>query len=123
MYHTSCIKIEDDLKNGDDLKNEEDLKNWPSPPLKNYRIFFMTSHRDSHTTTDVKPEIIPGVQTGNWIPHDKYDVRGIANVRTDRKDDIVMHLQYNLCRTSSSMLYISSTVTILGVAAKDFHKD
>ena len=25
----------------------------------------MTSHSDSHNTTDVKPEIIPGVQTGN----------------------------------------------------------
>ena len=37
----------------------------------------MTSHRDSHTITDVKPEMIPGVQTGNGIPHDKYNIRGI----------------------------------------------
>ena len=50
----------------------------------------MTSHRDSHTITDVKPEIIPGVQTGNGIPHDKYNIRGIAHVRTNRKDDIFM---------------------------------
>ena len=49
------------------------------PPLKNYLNFLlMTSHRDSHTTTDVKPEMIPGVYTGNGIPYDKYDVRGIA---------------------------------------------
>ena len=50
----------------------------------------MTSHRDSHTITDVKPEIIPGIQTGNGIPHDKYDIRGIVYKRTDRKDDIFM---------------------------------
>ena len=48
----------------------------------------MTSHRDSHTITDVKPEIIPGVQTGNGIPHDKYNIRGIAHARTNRKDNI-----------------------------------
>ena len=29
-------------------------------------------------------------QTGNGIPHDKFDTRGIADVRTNRKDDIVM---------------------------------
>ena len=50
----------------------------------------MTSHLDSHTTTDVKPEMIPGVLTGNGIPHDKYNIRGIAHVRTNSKDDIFM---------------------------------
>ena len=30
-------------------------------PLKLPEIFLMTSHRDSHTTTDVKPEMIPGL--------------------------------------------------------------
>ena len=29
--------------------------------LATLEIFLMTSHRDSHTTTDVKPEMIPGV--------------------------------------------------------------
>ena len=53
----------------------------------------MTSHRDSHTTTDVKPEMIPGILTGNGIPHAKYDVRGIAHERTNRKDDIFMQRQ------------------------------
>ena len=48
----------------------------------------MTSHRDSHTITDVKPEIIPGVQTGNGMPHDKYNICGIDHVCTNRKDDI-----------------------------------
>ena len=54
----------------------------------------MTSHRDSHTTTDIKPEMIPGVETGNGISHDTYYVRGIAHIcaQTEkttfsRKDD------------------------------------
>ena len=56
------LKNEENLKNEADLKVEDDLKNWPIPqkhsppplPLKSYLIFFlMTSHRDSHSTTDV----------------------------------------------------------------------
>ena len=43
-----------------------------------------------HTTTDVKPDVLSGVQTGNGIPHDRYNIRGIAHVRTNRKDDIFM---------------------------------
>ena len=60
-------KNEDDLKNEDGLKNEDDLKNelalslkffFATPPLKNYlHLCLMTSHCDSHTTT----EILPGV--------------------------------------------------------------
>ena len=46
------------------------------------------SHLDSHTTTDVKPDMLLGVQTGNGIPDDKYDIRGIAHAPTNRKDDI-----------------------------------
>ena len=61
------------------------------PPLKKLpEIFLMTSHLDGHTTTDVKPDMLSGVQTGNGIPHDRYNVRGIAHVRTNRKDDIFM---------------------------------
>ena len=50
----------------------------------------MTSHRDSHTITDVKPEMIPGVQTGNGIPHDKYNIRDIADARTNKRYNIFM---------------------------------
>ena len=50
----------------------------------------MTSHHDGHTTTDFKPEIIPGIQTGIGIPHDKYNMHGIAHARTNRKDNIFM---------------------------------
>ena len=49
----------------------------------------MTYHQDSHTTTDVKPEIILGVQTGNGIPHDKYNVCGIVHTHTNKKEDIL----------------------------------
>ena len=34
--------------------------------------------------------MITGVETGNGIPHDKYNIRGIAHARTNRKDDIFM---------------------------------
>ena len=44
----------------------------------------MNSYRDSHTTTDAKPEMIPGIYTGNGIPHDKYNMHGIAHVRTEK---------------------------------------
>ena len=50
----------------------------------------MTSHCDSHTTTDVKLEMIPGILTGNAIQHDKYDIPGIAHARTNKKDKIFM---------------------------------
>ena len=53
----------------------------------------MTSHRGSHTVTDVKPEMIQSVQTGNGIPHDKYNIRGISHAQTNRKDDIFMQRQ------------------------------
>ena len=50
----------------------------------------MTSHLNSHRTTDIKPEMLSGVQTGNGTPHDKYDIHGIAHEHTNRKDDIFM---------------------------------
>ena len=72
------IKNEGNLKNEDDLKDEEDLKKLASPPdyfdplpLKElHEIFLVTSHLDSHTTTDDKPDILSGVKTGYGIPHD-----------------------------------------------------
>ena len=50
----------------------------------------MTSHLNSHRTTDIKLEMLSGVQTGNGTPHDKYNLRGIAHVQINRKDDIFM---------------------------------
>ena len=63
----------------------------------------MTSHLDSNTTTDVKPHMLSGVQTGNGIPHDKYNIRGNACARRNRKDDIFMQRQ----------LYIDTAHTVL----------
>ena len=61
------------------------------PPLKELPDFcLMTSYLDSHTTTDVKPEMLSSVQTRNGIPHDKYNICGTAHARTNRKDDIFM---------------------------------
>ena len=34
--------------------------------------------------------MLSGVQTGNGTLHDKYNIRGIAHVQTNRKDDIFM---------------------------------
>ena len=47
-------------------------------------------HYTLYGTTDIQPEMLSGVQTGNGTPHDKYDIRGIAHARTNRKDNIFM---------------------------------
>ena len=53
-------------------------------------IFFMTSHLDNHETTDIKPEMLSGVQTRNGLQCDAYNIRGIGHVQAYRKDDIFM---------------------------------
>ena len=50
----------------------------------------MTSHLNSHRTTDIIPKTLSGIQTRNGTPHGKYNIRGIAHARTNRKDDIFM---------------------------------
>ena len=42
----------------------------------------------TNITTDVKPEMIPGIQTRNEIPHDKYNIRIIAHASTNWKDNL-----------------------------------
>ena len=42
-----------------------------------------TSHLDSHGTTDIKPEMLSGVKTGNGTPHDKYYICCITHVCTN----------------------------------------
>ena len=37
--------------------------------------------------------MLSGVQTGNGIPHDTYNIRGITHAHTNRKDDIFMQRQ------------------------------
>ena len=75
-------KNEDEFKNEDNYKNEQDLENDEDLKRKYYlNTFLMTSQLDSHTTTDIKPEMLLGVQTGNRIPHDWHNVQGIAHKR------------------------------------------
>ena len=81
----------------------------------------MTSHLNSHRTTDIKPEMISGVQTGNGTTHDKYNIRGITHASTSRKDDFFMQswlvenfpfiletcslTKYTQCWTYSALLF------------------
>ena len=74
-FQNEDLKNEEDLENEDKIQNEGNLKNeaFPQklfcpPPTKVPKILLMTSHLDSHTTTDVKPDMLSGVQTGNGIP-------------------------------------------------------
>ena len=53
----------------------------------------MTCHLNSHGTTDIKPEMLSGVQTRYGTPHGKHNIRGIAHARTNRKGDIFMQRQ------------------------------
>ena len=55
-------KNEDDLKNEDDPKNENDP--YPTKETITWNIFLIPSHLNSHRTTDIKPEMLSGVQTG-----------------------------------------------------------
>ena len=77
----------------------------------------MTSHLSSHGTTDIKPEMLSGVQTGNGTPRDKYDIRGIVHMRANRKDDIFMqrrlyieeaHMGLDIFRFAVSFLSVLS---------------
>ena len=74
------------------LKPRRPQKNNLPPNLREYylKFFLMTSHLNSHLTTNIKLEMLSGVQTGNGTPHDKYNIRGIAHAQTNRKDDIFM---------------------------------
>ena len=89
----------------------------------------MTPHLDSHTTTDVKPDMLSGVQTGNGIPHDRYDIRGIAHMRTNRKDNIlmqrrqgqifIMYIEVGQGTCKNLRLYTARAYTTLVVLVKD----
>ena len=65
----------------------------------------MTSHLESHTTTDDKPDILSDVKTGNEIPHDIYNVRGIAHARTNRKDNIFLQRRLYIDKAHTARTY------------------
>ena len=61
------------------MKKTSEMGTTSKMKIKNYlKFYLMTSHHDSHTITDVKPEIIPGVQTRNGIPHDIHNICGMS---------------------------------------------
>ena len=66
----------------------------------------MTSHLNNHGTTDIKPEMLSGVQTRN-----KYNICGIAHACTNRKDDICM--QRRLVQNFILDLFIDEAHTAL----------
>ena len=45
----------------------------------------MTSHLDSHGTSDINPEMLSSVQTGNGTPHDEYNRRHFHAKTTSAK--------------------------------------
>ena len=65
----------------------------------------MTFYIDSHTTTDVIPDMSSGVQTENRIPHDRYDIRGIAHAHTNTY----------LLKWRQGDLYIDKAHTVLNI--------
>ena len=74
----------------------------------------MTSHQDSHTTTDVKLEIIPGVLTGNGVPDDKYDISGISYEHTNRNDAIFMQRRLFIDEAHTALDIIQKLRNLLG---------
>ena len=71
----------------------------------------MTCHLDSHRRTDIKPEMLSGVQTGNGTPHDKYNIRGIARAHKQKR-------RHFHAKTGSAKLYI-----YIGVGSRDLYLD
>ena len=72
----------------------------------------MTAHLTSHGTTDIKPEMLSGVQTGNGTPHYEYDIHGIAHARTNRNDNIFMQ-----------RWLVQNFTFIIGVGSRDLFID
>ena len=66
---------------------EDDLWEGVHVQYITWKKMFTTHYLDSHSTTDPKPEILSAVLTGNRIPHDGRNVRGIMHVHVCRKDN------------------------------------
>ena len=75
-----------------------------------------TSDLDSHTTNDVKPEILSGVKTRNRVPHDEYNVRGIAHACIQKR----RHFHE---KATSAKLYIYIVVGARDMYIDEAHMD
>ena len=71
----------------------------------------MTSHLDSFGTTDIKPEMLSGVQTGNGTAHDKYNIRHWSCAHKQKR-------RHFHAKTTGAKLYI-----YIGVGAMDLYID
>ena len=81
----------------------------------------MTSHLDSHTTTDIKLDILSDVKPE--MEFHMYNIRGIAHAHTNRKNDIFMvyhqteqhsfDLEENRCGTLTWFQCLASKEKIL----------
>ena len=78
-------------------------------------FFFMTSHLDSHKTTDIKPEMLSGVQTGNGTPHGKYNIHGIAHARTNRNYNIFMQRRLYIDEAHTALNILHFAVFLIGI--------
>ena len=47
---------------------------------------------DSHDTIDVKQEMLSGVQTGNGLQHDEFNIRGISHAHAYRNFHAMLYL-------------------------------
>ena len=85
----------------------------PTPPRK-----ILPPHLDSHGTTDIKPAMLSGVQTGNETPCDKNNVSGIAHACTKMifscKDDQCKALRIYI-GVGARDLYIDEAHMALGI--------
>ena len=100
IWSTYWVDWKDNLKSENNLKNEDDLKNKDSLKSK----YDLKNEDDLKIEDDLKNE--DGLKNEKWrrpqkqrqldtlsggIPHDRYNMRGIAHARTNRKDKIFMH--------------------------------
>ena len=74
-------------------------------------FFLMTSHLKSHRTTDIKPELLSGVQYGNGTPHDIYNIRRCPCANKQKR-------QHFHAKTTSAKLY-----SYIGVGSRDLFSD
>merc|ERR1711954_614159 len=72
----------------------------------------MTSYLNSRGTTDIKPEMLSSVQTGNGTPHDKYNIRIICPCAHKQKR------RHFHAKMTSAKLYI-----YIGVGSRDLFID
>ena len=65
--------------------------------------------------------MIPGFYTGNGIPLDKRNIRGIAHVRTNRKEDIFMQRRLYIDKAHMALAIFRFAVFFLHICVVIVH--